>query len=52
MKKVEMLYEGKAKKVYSTENPELYIVDYKVMPQPETAQKKEPFMIKESSITG
>lgn len=29
MKKLEMLYEGKAKKVYSTENPQVYIVDYK-----------------------
>lgn len=29
MKKCEMLYEGKAKKVYTTEEPELYIVDYK-----------------------
>ncbi len=29
MKKIEQLYEGKAKKVYSTENPELFIVDYK-----------------------
>lgn len=29
MKKLEMLYEGKAKKVYATENPELLIVDYK-----------------------
>ena len=29
MKKCEMLYEGKAKKVYTTEDPELYIVDYK-----------------------
>lgn len=29
MKKMEQLYEGKAKKVYATENPELYIVDYK-----------------------
>ena len=28
MKKCEMLYEGKAKKVYTTEDPELYIVDY------------------------
>ncbi len=27
--KCEMLYEGKAKKVYTTEDPELYIVDYK-----------------------
>lgn len=29
MKKMEMLYEGKAKKVYKTEVPELYIVEYK-----------------------
>ncbi|MHB8129000.1 MAG: phosphoribosylaminoimidazolesuccinocarboxamide synthase [Mobilitalea sp.] len=29
MKKLIQIYEGKAKKVYSTENPELYIVDYK-----------------------
>lgn len=29
MKKTKQLYEGKAKKVYETENPELYIVDYK-----------------------
>lgn len=29
MEKKEMLYEGKAKKVYSTESPELLIVEYK-----------------------
>lgn len=29
MTKLEMVYEGKAKKVYTTENPEQYIVDYK-----------------------
>jgi phosphoribosylaminoimidazole-succinocarboxamide synthase len=29
MKKLEMIYEGKAKKVYQTDNPELFIVDYK-----------------------
>lgn len=29
MKKVEQLYEGKAKRVWTTENPELLIVDYK-----------------------
>jgi phosphoribosylaminoimidazole-succinocarboxamide synthase len=29
MQKVEMLYEGKAKKVFTTENPEVYIVSYK-----------------------
>ncbi|MBZ4647062.1 MAG: phosphoribosylaminoimidazole-succinocarboxamide synthase [Petroclostridium sp.] len=29
MKKLEMLYEGKAKKVYKTDNPDMYIVEYK-----------------------
>ena len=29
MEKKEMLYEGKAKKVYATEDPQLLIVDYK-----------------------
>ncbi len=29
MKKIEQLYEGKAKKVWTTEDPELLIVDYK-----------------------
>ena len=29
MQKLEQIYEGKAKKVYKTDDPELYIVDYK-----------------------
>ncbi len=29
MEKRTQLYEGKAKKVYTTDDPELYIVDYK-----------------------
>ena len=29
MQKVSQLYEGKAKKVWTTEDPELLIVDYK-----------------------
>ncbi len=29
MKKLEQLYEGKAKKVYATEDPNLVIVEYK-----------------------
>ena len=29
MEKLEQLYEGKAKKVYKTDDPELLIVDYK-----------------------
>ena len=29
MKKLEQLYEGKAKKVFTTEDPDVLIVDYK-----------------------
>ena len=29
MQKLEMIYEGKAKRVYATDDPELLIVDYK-----------------------
>ena len=29
MQKLEQVYEGKAKKVFKTDDPELYIVDYK-----------------------
>ena len=29
MKKLEQIYEGKAKKVYATDDPNLVIVDYK-----------------------
>ena len=29
MEKKEMLYEGKAKRVYATEDPEVLLVDYK-----------------------
>ena len=29
MEKKEMLYEGKAKKVYATQDPDIMIVDYK-----------------------
>ena len=29
MEKLQQLYEGKAKRVYATEDPEKYIVDYK-----------------------
>ena len=29
MNKLEQLYEGKAKKVFATDDPELYIVEYK-----------------------
>ena len=29
MKKLEQIYEGKAKKVFKTDDPDLYIIDYK-----------------------
>ncbi len=29
MNKLDMIYEGKAKKVFKTDDPELFIVDYK-----------------------
>ena len=29
MKKLDLLYEGKAKKVYTTDDPDVLIVDYK-----------------------
>ena len=32
MEKKEQLYEGKAKKVFATEDPELLIVDTRTMP--------------------
>ena len=43
MKKLEQLYEGKAKKVYTTEDPELYIVDYKDDATAFNGQKKGSF---------
>ena len=45
MEKLEMLYEGKAKKVYQTEDPNLYIVEYK---DDDTAVNRE----KKGSIAG
>ena len=41
MKKLEQLYEGKAKKVFATEDPDVVIVDYKMMRQLLTGRKKE-----------
>ena len=40
MKKVELLYEGKAKKVYTTEDPDVLIVDYKDVATAFDGQKK------------
>lgn len=51
MKKCEMLYEGKAKKVYTTEDPELYIVDYKDDATAFNGLKKAPSRAKALSTT-
>ena len=40
MKKVDLLYEGKAKKVYTTEDPDVLIVDYKDDATPFNGLKK------------
>ena len=45
------MYEGKAKKVYETENPELLIVSYKDAATAFNGLKKERLQAKASSIT-
>ena len=45
MEKKELLYEGKAKKVYTTENPDVLIVDYK-------DEEKEYNGVKKGTIVG
>lgn len=45
--KTEQLYEGKAKKVYSTNNPEFVIVDYKDDATAFNGEKKGQFITKE-----
>lgn len=42
MKKVDLLYEGKAKKVFTTEDPKVLIVDYKDDATAFNGEKKEP----------
>ena len=44
MEKLEQIYEGKAKKVYRTEDPELYIVDYKDAATAFNGLKKGPIV--------
>ena len=48
MEKKEQLYEGKAKKVYATENPDYVIVSYK---DDATAFKRAPSQARASSTT-
>ena len=52
MIKGEQLYEGKAKKVFSTDDPELLIVDYKDDATAFNGLKREPFRARALSITG
>lgn len=51
MKKLEQFYEGKAKKVFRTDDPEVYIVDYKDDATAFNGQKKERFPARASSTT-
>lgn len=51
MEKKEMLYEGKAKKVYATEDPQLLIVDYKDDATAFNGLKKGTIQGKELSTT-
>lgn len=51
MEKKEMLYEGKAKKVYTTEDPDVLIVSYKDDATAFNGLKKEPSSARVQSIT-
>ena len=42
MEKREQLYEGKAKKVFATDDADLVIVDTRTTPPPATEQRKAP----------
>lgn len=52
MQKLEKLYEGKAKMVFRTDDPELLIVNTRMMPPPLTAKNGAPSPEKASSTTG
>ena len=52
MEKKELLYEGKAKKVFTTEDPEVVIVDYKDDALLSMGRRKEPLWERVPSITG
>ena len=52
MEKTVQLYEGKAKKVYATEDPNLVIVSYKDDATASTAPRREPSAGRVPSTTG
>ena len=47
----EQLYEGKAKQVFSTNDPEIVMVHYRTMPPPVTARRRAPSATRASSTT-
>ena len=51
MEKLQQLYEGKAKKVFATDDPELLIVDYKDDATAFNGLKKAPLQARASSTT-
>ena len=51
MEKLQQLYEGKAKKVFATDDPELLIVDYKDDATAFNGLKKAPLRARASSTT-
>lgn len=51
MQKLEQIYEGKAKKVFKTDDPELLIVDYKDDATAFNGLKKAPSSERASSTT-
>lgn len=52
MKQLDMIYEGKAKKVFATDDPNVVIVDYKDDATAFNGLKKGTIVGKEQSITG
>ena len=51
MQKLEQIYEGKAKKVFKTDDPELLIVDYKDDATAFNGLKRAPSSARASSTT-
>ena len=51
MKKLEQLYEGKAKKVFATDDPDLVIVDYKDDATAFNGARRAPSSARASSTT-
>lgn len=51
MEKLNQLYEGKAKKVFETDDPDVVIVDYKDDATAFNGEKKEPSSARAPSTT-